>query len=140
MRGMIYGMIERGDFDLDDIIERIKYLYASGDLTEKDMNELIDKARKKAIEVMGGDPKEEIPALWAALRALQARVDALEGHKRRGPKRFEKPHGMRDAYGTNEVVQYNDKKYRSKVDNNRWDPDTNPEAWEEVTDDGDADD
>ena len=140
MRGMIYGMIERGDFDLEDITERIKYFYAAGDITDKDRDELIDMARKKAIEAMGGDPKEEIPALWAALRALQARVEKLEGGKRGGPRRFEKPKGMRDAYGTDEVVEYNDRRYRSKVDNNRWAPDVNPEAWEEVTTDGDEHD
>lgn len=43
------------------------------------------------------------------------------------------PSGAHDAYNTGDLVTYNGKVYRSKIDGNTWSPDAYPAGWEEVT-------
>ena len=42
------------------------------------------------------------------------------------------PTGSHDAYKKGDLVQYNGKIYRSKIDGNTWAPDAYPDGWEEV--------
>ena len=43
------------------------------------------------------------------------------------------PSGAHDAYKTGDIVSYNGKLYRSKIDGNVWSPDAYPAGWEEYT-------
>ena len=42
------------------------------------------------------------------------------------------PTGSHDAYKKGDLVRYNGKIYRSKIDGNTWAPDAYPDGWEEV--------
>ena len=42
------------------------------------------------------------------------------------------PSGSHDAYKKGDLVRYNGKIYRSKIDGNTWAPDAYPDGWEEV--------
>lgn len=43
------------------------------------------------------------------------------------------PSGAQDAYKTGDIVSYNGKLYRSKIDGNVWSPDAYPAGWEEYS-------
>lgn len=44
-----------------------------------------------------------------------------------------RPSGAHDAYNTGDIVSYNGKLYKSKIDNNTWAPDEYAAGWEEYT-------
>lgn len=139
MQGVIYGIIERGEYKLEELIGRIDYFYCTGQLTADERNELVALAREKAAETLGADPKEEIMALWARVRNLQKEIETLKGGQKRGggTEEFVQPKGIRDAYETGDTVLFEGKEYRSISDNNVWSPEVNPNVWEEVEQDGD---
>ena len=139
VKGMIYGIIERGEYKLEELIERIDYFYCAGQLTAEDRNDLVALAREHAAETLGADPKEEIMALWARVRNLQKEIETMKGGQKRGggTEEFSQPNGIRDAYETGDTVLFDGKEYRSLTDNNVWSPSVNPNVWEEVKTDGD---
>ena len=126
MRNLISGQIERGEFNLTDIIERINYLYAAGELSADDREYLINKAREKAVENVAIDAKKEILGLWATVQKLQRQV---EGTKRDGWPEFKQPTGYSDAYLEGDRVTWNGEHYICLMDNCLCDPDTYPAGW-----------
>lgn len=46
---------------------------------------------------------------------------------------WKQPAGAHDAYKTGNIVDYNGKLYRSKIDGNVWSPDAYPQGWELYT-------
>ena len=133
----ISSRIDDGGFDLEEIIGVINYYHIHGRITTEERESLIDAARAKAAEALTVDPKEEILALWTAVRELQAKVSAFEGGSAKPGgdwPDYVQPTGAHDAYGIGAQVTYNGKHYRSLIDNNVWSPDTYPQGWEEVND------
>lgn len=71
MREFLESVINTRNYKLSDMENRIKRLFATGDLTEQDMVELLDLAAEKA------DDGKQID-VSAVLGDLEARVAALE--------------------------------------------------------------
>lgn len=71
MKEFLESVINTGNYRLSDMENRIKKLFATGDLTEQDMVELLDLAAEKA------DDGKQID-VSAVLGDLEARVAALE--------------------------------------------------------------
>ena len=71
MREFLESVINTGNYKLFDMENRIKRLFATGDLSEQDMVELLDLAAEKA------DDGKQID-VSAILGDLEARVAALE--------------------------------------------------------------
>lgn len=71
MREFLESVINTGNYRLSDMENRIKKLFATGDLTEQDMVELLNLAAEKA------DDAKQID-ISAILADLEARVSAIE--------------------------------------------------------------
>lgn len=71
MKEFIVGVIEKGDYKLDEIEVKIKKLYVLGDLTEEEMNELLQFAADSV------DNSAQID-LFQKVVDLEHRIEALE--------------------------------------------------------------
>lgn len=71
MKEFLESVINTGNYRLSDMENRIKKLFATGDLTEQDMVELLNLAAEKA------DDAKQID-ISAILADLEARVSAIE--------------------------------------------------------------
>lgn len=140
MRQMIIGLIELGGFDLADMIQKINYYHVSGQLTDSEREELIQRAQEAVIEGFDVDPKIEILALWEAVHKLQEDVNALKNGEHPTPDPepddpyppFVQPTGVHDAYSKGQGCTFNGKHYESLIDANVWAPDVYPQGWMEV--------
>lgn len=73
MYDIIKAVIAAGNYKLADIQHRIKKMFLLGDLTETQMDNLLEMASG------GVNPNAERPETLAMIRNLSERVDALEG-------------------------------------------------------------
>ena len=75
----VQTIINSGDYDLADLSERIKTLYALGELTEDEMTQLLDSAAANANQdAMLPDMSERVGALETRIAAVEERVGKLE--------------------------------------------------------------
>lgn len=73
MFGTIERVINEGDFVLKEMLSKIDYFFAKGELTESEYTELKEKARSSAA------PSKEAD-LFAKLQEIEARVKKLEAN------------------------------------------------------------
>ena len=85
--------------------------------------------------------QEQINKAFAAIKALEERVKALEAGEASEPDpepeewpAWVQPTGTHDAYNTGDKVTYNDKHYTCLSDGNVWSPDAYPAGWQLVED------
>lgn len=71
MKDFIIGIINGGDYKLDELEQKIKKLYVLGDLTEEDMDELLSLASEKV------DNAKQID-MFNKIVDLEHRIIALE--------------------------------------------------------------
>ena len=71
MKSFLMGQIEEGDFVLSDMEDRIKTLYAMGDISAEDMGDLLRYAADHVHEEAQVD-------LYSMVMELKARLDQLE--------------------------------------------------------------
>ena len=72
-------IINAGGYDLADLTQRIKTLYAMGELTEEEMTQLLDSAAANANQdAMLPDMSERVGALETRIAAVEERVGKLE--------------------------------------------------------------
>lgn len=72
-------IINAGGYDLADLTERIKTLYALGELTEDEMKQLLDSAAANVDQdAMLPDVSERVGALETRIAAVEERVGKLE--------------------------------------------------------------
>ena len=72
-------IINAGGYDLADLTQRIKTLYAMGELTEDEMKQLFDSAAANANQdAMLPDVSERVGALETRIAAVEERVGKLE--------------------------------------------------------------
>ena len=143
MENVIMAVIRGGKYDLEKIIDRIRFYHASGDLTDDQCASLIQTARDRAAETMGVDSRTEILALWDAVRQLQRRVDALENGEEDNDEEevpedipeYVQPTGAHDAYNTGDRVRFKDKVYECMMDHCVWNPEVYPAGWNEIEED-----
>ena len=72
-------IINAGGYDLTDLTERIKTLYAMGELSEDEMKQLLDSAAANADQdAMLPDVSERVGAVETRIKAVEDRVGKLE--------------------------------------------------------------
>lgn len=116
--------IKAGDYQLADIQHRIKKLYALGDLTEEEMDELLLLSQKNATADM------ERPEVLQMLRNLTERVAALENSKHEDNGDAPTEHevwsawdGISNKYQHGAIVSHNGKLWISVfLGQNVWEP------------------
>lgn len=128
MKNVFKAVIEKGGYDLINILGKIDTLYIEGRITDEERKELCSLARKSPEPQY--NYKVEIEKLWEAVRALQSN-GTTEGDINT-PEEFKQPTGAHDAYIKGATVIYNGKTYKSLIDNNVWSPDTYPNGWEVI--------
>lgn len=135
----IYAVIRSGNFDLEKIIERIRFYHVKGDLSDNQCADLIEAARAKAIDTIGIDSKKEILALWETVHALEKRVEALEHKADPEPEpepetypEWVQPTGAHDAYNIGDRVMYKGDAWESTINANVWSPEVYPAGWKKI--------
>lgn len=128
MYNILKMKITTGGEKLTEIQNRIKRLYATGDLTDGQMEELMELSQQKA------NPEAERPELPEILRSLTERVEVLEKKMAStSVPEEEAPHieawkpwdGISNKYQHGAVVSHNGKLWRSVFNGqNVWEPGT----------------
>lgn len=138
MYQIIKDVLSSGRYELNDMLRKIDTIWVQGDLTDEQRAELVELARANADPAQSYAPlQEQIDKAFAAIKALEGRVKALEDGEtpEPGPEPEEwpewvQPTGAHDAYNTGDKVTYNGKHYTSLLDGNVWSPDAYPDGWE----------
>lgn len=134
-------IINAGDYNLSDLTERIKTLYALGELSEEEMKQLIEQARTNAKPDDSYAPlNERVTAIETWQREVENRLDKLEAGSPTGPGELEEPAdewpeykqptGAHDAYHVGDKITYNGKHYTCVYDGCVWTPDAYPQGWQ----------
>lgn len=135
-------IINAGGYDLTDLTQRIKTLYALGDLTEEEMKQLLEQAQANAKPDDSYAPlNERVTAIETLQREVEERLGKLES----GPStetgeleepadewpEYVQPTGAHDAYHAGDKITYNGKHYTCIYAGCVWTPDTYPQGWRE---------
>ena len=126
MYEVIKSVIAAGDYKLAEMLYKIKKLYALGDITEEQMDELLIRA------VVGASADAERPEnlelirnLSAKVAALESRVAALEGIENGGEEYpvWKQWDGISNDYQPGAVVTHNGRLWESVfAGQNVWEP------------------
>ena len=139
MYSVIKDVIEKGDFELIDMLAKINKLWVESSLTEEERDELVSLARTNANpDNSYAENAEQIELIWKELENIKGRLNTLENNSgtveppiEEYPE-YKQPTGAHDAYKTGDKVTFQGKKYICKMDGCVWDPITYPSAWELV--------
>ena len=122
MYNIIKSVITAGNFKLADIQYKIKKLYALGDLTETEMDQLLAAANEHV------SAQAERPEVLEMLRSLSERMDALEEKLNgstapEGYPEWAVWDGISDKYQFGAIVSHNGKLWKSVyAGQNVWEP------------------
>lgn len=132
-------IINAGGYDLADITERIKTLYAMGELTEDEMKQLLDSAAANADQdAMLPDTTERVGALETRIAAVEERVGKLEaGDVEPGEPEepadewpeWVRPTSKDTQYNKGDKVTFNGQHYVCKKNNVSSSPEEDPSRW-----------
>lgn len=141
------GEINRGGYDLTNMLDRLTVVFATNGLTADQLEELRTLASEKADPVDSLAPIEDrFDIILQKFDALEARVAALEsagteptepGEEPEEPAtetypEWTQPLGAHDAYKIGDRVTFNGKVYESVIAANVWSPAVYPAGWKEV--------
>lgn len=135
-------IINAGGYDLADLTERIKTMYATGELTEDEMEQLLKQAQDNAKPDDSYAPlNERVTAIEMWQREVEERLSKLESGSSTDhgePKEpanecpeYKQPTGAHDAYHVGDKITYNGKHYTCVYDGCVWTPDAYPKGWRE---------
>lgn len=135
-------IINAGGYDLADLTERIKTIYAMGELTEDEMEQLIEQAQTNAKPDDSYAPlADRVKNIETWQREVEERLSKLETGSSTDPGEPEKPvdewpeykqpTGAHDAYHVGDKITYNGKHYTCLMDGCVWTPDAYPQGWRE---------
>lgn len=135
MYEIIKSVINSRDFELSDMLKKINTMWVKGKITEIQMNELIELARKNADPNMSVDISGRIDDLEARVRKLEeagsVQPDPGPGGDPEYPN-FQPNH----VYVKGDKVTFNGKKYvcilNEYTDKTTWSPGDYPDYWQEV--------
>ena len=126
MYKVLKSVISAGGFKLADIQYKVKKLYATGDLSEEQLDELL------AMASMGVSTAAERPEVMEMLRSLDERIKALEDKLEGNSGNTEAPaeheawkpwDGISDKYQKGSVVSHKDQIWESIYEGqNVWEP------------------
>lgn len=135
-------IINAGGYDLADLTERIKTMYAMGELSEEEMEQLLEQAQTNAKPDDSYAPlNERVTAIETWKREFEDRLDKLESDSStelgepeepadEWPE-YVQPTGAHDAYYVGDKITYNGKHYTCIYDGCVWTPDAYPQGWKE---------
>lgn len=133
-------IINAGGYDLADLTQRIKVVYAMGELTEDEMTQLLDSAAANANQdAMLPDVSERVGALETRIAAVEERVGKLEAGGAE-PSEPEEPAGewpewvrptSKDTqYRKGDKVTFNGRHYMCVKNNVSSSPDEDSKSWQ----------
>ena len=138
----VQTIINSGDYDLSDISERIKTLYALGELSEDEMTQLLDSAAASANQdAMLPDMSERVGALETRIAAVEERVGKLEagGVEQGEPEEpadewpeWVRPTSKDTQYRKGDKVTFNGKHYMCVKNNVSSSPEEDSKSWQLV--------
>lgn len=140
MYSIIKDVIEKGDFELIDILSKINKLWVESSLSEEERDELVNLARTNAVpDNSYAENTQQIANLWEYYQQLDSRITALENNsgtveptepEEEWPE-YRQPSGAHNAYNAGDKITFTDgNRYICQMDNCVWDPITYPSAWE----------
>lgn len=132
-------LINGGGYDLADLSERVKTLYAMGELTEEEMEQLLDSAAANANQdAMLPDVSERVGALETRIAAVEERVGKLEagGVEPGEPEEpvdewpeWVRPTSKDTQYHKGDKVTFNGRHYVCEKNNVSSSPDEDKKSW-----------
>jgi len=135
-------IINAGGYNLTDLTERIKTLYAMGELTEDEMKQLLDSAAANANQdAMLPDVSERVGALETRIAAVEERVGKLEaggvepGEQEESADEWPewvRPTSKDTQYRKGDKVTFNGRHYMCVKNNVSSNPDEDPKRWQLV--------
>lgn len=135
-------IINAGGYDLADLTERIKTLYAMGELTEVEMKQLLDSAAANANQdAMLPDMSERVGALETRIAAVEERVGKLEagGVEPGEPEEtadewpeWVRPTSKDTQYNKGDKVTFNGRHYMCVKNNVSSSPEEDSKRWQLV--------
>lgn len=129
MYRIIKNVIERGGYDLTDILQKVKTLWANGSITDEQYDELLGLARGRA------QTKDSIDII-AMLNDLESRVRALESNTQTETPTEEYPEFVVGKwYYNGDKCSFSGKNYTCTAPKGTvcvWSPTDYPAYWEEV--------
>ena len=154
MYEIIKNVINTGDYELKDFLEKINIMYIEGEITKEQKDELDNLARKNANPENSYAPlQKQIDNLYLELNTLKSTVEAnaqgmsalKEAVEKLGgavikPEyppveeypEYKQPTGAHDAYKVGDKITFEGKKYTCILDNCVWSPTEYPSAWQEI--------
>ena len=132
-------IINGGGYDLADLTERIKTLYAMGELTEEEMTQLLEQAQDNAKPDDSYAPlADRVKAIEEWETTVEERLSKLESGSSTDPgepadewPEYVPPTGAHDAYHVGDKITYNGQHYTCVLDGCVWAPDAYPQGWNE---------
>lgn len=132
-------IINAGGYDLADLTERIKTMYAMGELSDEEMEQLLEQAQTNAKPDDSYAPlADRVKAIETWQREVEDRLDKLETGSSTDPEEpadewpeYKQPPGAHDAYHVGDKITYNGKHYTCVMDGCVWTPDAYPQGWRE---------
>ena len=138
----VQTIINAGGYDLADLTERIKTLYALGELTEVEMKQLLDSAAANANQdAMLPDMSERVGALETRIAAVEERVGKLEagGVEPGEPEEpadewpeWVRPTSKDTQYNKGDKVTFNGRHYMCVKNNVSSSPEEDSKRWQLV--------
>ena len=122
--------IQRGGFDLAEMLERIDLYNVEAKLTDEERESLYALARQHARPQYNYDA--EIEAIWAAIRELQQAQQGGGAEPTDECPEYVQPTGAHDAYQVGDKITWDGKHYICIFANCVWSPDAYPAGWEKV--------
>lgn len=139
MYEIIKNVIQSKNYELVDMLKKIKTLWLEGDITDNQKGELVKRARENADPANSYAPlQNQIDTLFANYKELAQEILLLknDGTLPEEPTEeypaYIQPTGAHDAYNSGDKVTYNGKRYICQIDNCVWAPDIYPDGWELV--------
>lgn len=154
MYEIIKNVLNKGNYELKDILHKINQMYIESELAEEEKTELEELARKNANPENSYAPlQEQIDNLYSELDALKSTVEAnakgMSALKETVEKlggtviepeyppveeypEYKQPTGAHDAYKVGDKITFEGKKYTCVLNNCVWSPSEYPSAWKEI--------
>lgn len=143
MYGIIKMIIGHGEYELEDMTNRIDALYAKGRIGLEEMDELKEIARENAKAENSYAPlQEQVNKAFELIDMLQKQIDEIKGtaswEEEEATEEYpdwKQPTGAHDAYYAGMKMTYTDGKHYTciapEVVACVWGPDVMPAYWQE---------
>lgn len=146
MKNLFDNVINNGDYELRDMLNKIAERHINGDLTDDEKVELEELARQNAKQEKGfSAPELRLEEAFKRIKELEDRVKVLENNNSTETDEpvedeevveeypeYKQPTGAHNAYRIGDKITFNGKKYTCIMDYTAYDPVAYPYAWKEV--------